>query len=195
LYLEGRTLAEAMNWVDAAATRMGGPRRRAAVPAPDLPEHPIGDGAAFNATDAVAFEAVAAWYANADALLGKLSTVLPNAEPPRCWPHHLDHATLSILGRDAHGAMTATIGVGITPPDAMEARGYWYVGPWSGEPMAKNDAWPELPLGHWVTRARTMPLGILPLTEIATLDGAAAQEQAVASFVVAAVNACRAHVT
>jgi hypothetical protein len=195
LPLQGRTLAEAMTWVDAAAARLGGPRRQAAVPAPDLPEHPIARGETFSTGDAAALQAVTDWYANADALLRKLGALLPDAGPPRCWPHHMDHATLSIIRRDAEGAMTATIGVGITPPDEMETRGYWYVGPWSREPIRGGDAWPELPFGHWVARAGGMPLGVLPLTEIATLDGAAAQEHAAASFVAAAVNTCRTHLT
>jgi hypothetical protein len=190
LLCDGQTLADVMAWVEKTATQLGGPRRQPAVPAPDLPEHPAASGAPFNKTNAAAFAAVADWYANADALLRILATLLPSADPPRCWPHHMDHATLSIIRQDADGGMMATIGVGITPPDGLDERGYWYVGPWSREPVMPADAWPEPPVGRWIPREGTLPLGVLPLTDIAALDNAVEQECAVADFVAAAVNTC-----
>jgi hypothetical protein len=189
--LHGKALDEAREWVDAVAKRLGGPRHQPAVPAPDLPEHPVADGAAFDADETTAFEAVTSWYANAEAMLRKLRTYLADADTPRCWPHHLDHAVLSVERRDGEGAMAATIGVGITPPDSLEASGYWYVGPWATNAADSDDAWPKLPVGRWVDRKGTMPLAILPLTTVATSATSAEQEQVVASFVAAAVNTCR----
>jgi hypothetical protein len=187
----GRTLADAMAWVDAAATKLGGRRRQEAVPAPDLPEHSVAGQAAFSTADTLAFDAVADWYANADALLRKLVSSVPDLDPPRCWPHHLDHATLMIVRRNAQGQLAATIGLGVTPPDALDERGYWYVGPWAADPVAADAPWPEVPAGRWVAREGTMPMAVLPLTEVAALDSATAQITAVAGFVAAAVNACR----
>jgi hypothetical protein len=114
---------------------------------------------------------------------------------PRLWPHHFDLASLFVVERDSKGAMTKTIGVGITPPDAVDDAGYWYVSPWSkaeGDGFAKAD----LPLGRWVDRG-AMPMAVLPVTEVWRIasegeltKAGAVQAAAVAEFVAAAVNLC-----
>jgi hypothetical protein len=188
----GHTLRDAVAWADAAATRLGGERRQPATPAPDLPDHPVARGTAFDISDSGAFDALVAWYGGADALLRTLATKLPQTGEPRCWPHHFDLAVLSIVASDDTGAMTATIGIGLTPPDALDDSGYWYVGPWLREAAGAPVSRPELPIGRWHEREGTMPLAVAPLHEIAALGDAKTQEQELAGFLSVAVNTCRA---
>jgi hypothetical protein len=184
-----RTLADAHAWLERTATRLAGPRRQPAIPAPDLPDHPVASGAPFDASDTAAFANLADLYANTDALLRRLVTATATGEPPRCWPHHFDHAALVTVRQDASGVLAASIGVGLTPPDPLAESGYWYVGPWSREPVAAEGAWDALPAGHWAPRPGTLPLAVLPVADVAAITDAAQQQLAVAGFVASAFNA------
>lgn len=190
LEFEGCTVHEALEWTGAKVEELVGPRLQPSRPAPDLPEHPLAEGDEFQAGDRTAFRAVSAWYTNADLLLRSVSRHMPEAEEPRCWPHHLDHATLSILSRDSGGRMSATIGMGLTPPDGIEGAGYWYVGPWTVEPGDSSRDWPDLPSGRWEHRPGTMPLAVLGLDEVSAVEGRDSQQERVAHFVATAVNSC-----
>ena len=164
--LGGATFAEAMAWVRAEAERLVGPPRQAARPAPGLPAHPVADGAPFRAT--AAGVPLARLLSQADTILRHVAAVL-GADPPRCWPHHFDLATLVPVVPEAGSRTARTIpailGLGLAVPDGFAASGYWYASPWRGPTAA---SWPALPHGHWAARDGGPPLGVLPLDALAS---------------------------
>jgi hypothetical protein len=113
-----------------------------------MPEHPIGHGAPYGLAPALA--ALAAWYGNADDVLGEMrrSIVARGVEVPpvRCWPHHFDLDSLIPLRT---GGSTHTVGVGFSPGDEYYDQPYFYV---SRFPPPDVASLPSLaPLGHWHT--------------------------------------------
>ena len=176
--LAGATAAEAVRWVRAQAALFAGTaERQAAVPAPDLPAHPVADGAPFALRDRDAWAALARLLAGADAVLRAVAVNAPNAAPVRLWPHHFDIATL--IAPDPG----RSVGIGLAVPDAIEASGYWYVSPWSAEPLAAAATdWPSLPNGRFVPRGESLPIAVLPLDAFAQIEKPEARIRALAEF-------------
>jgi len=187
LALTGKTLADGLAWIETEASQIGGPRLQPSVPAPDLPDHPIANGATFDCQDSASFNGLARLYANTDAMLQALRQNLPNASDARTWPHHFDHALLSVVTTDDTGAMTATIGIGITPPDGLNSTGYWYVSPWQKQSATDGLNWDELPVGAWIDREGSVPMALLPVTDVA---GKNEQHDAVSQFIAQATAIC-----
>ncbi|MEM9065655.1 MAG: hypothetical protein AAGB51_09225 [Planctomycetota bacterium] len=169
----GLRLSQLTDQVRNAATEIGGPPAQEALPAPDLPAHPLATGAMFE-SPSEADAALEAMYRFTGLLLDRAAGAMPGCEPVRCWPHHFDIAMLGVLARNGSGAMTRTVGLGLTPPDALSERGYWYVSPWSAAPLnAQSIA--ELPLGRWVERGGALPMAVLDVDIcLAASDPAAA---------------------
>jgi hypothetical protein len=185
--LAGCTAREGMAWVRATAARLAGEGpRQPAVPAPDLPPHPVAQGAPFAPSPASSAE-LARLLAAADALLGRFS----DGAPVRCWPHHFDLATLLVAARYRNGEPSATIGLGLAVPDAIEGSGYWYVSPWSASGSARPIAWPPLAYGRWLPRDGTLPIAALTLAEVAAIPDAAARREVLTGFLSGAIAACR----
>ena len=200
LEYDGLTVAEVTAWVRAQAERFAGPPRQASVPAPDLPDHPVADGEPLSYSGETG--AVYNHYVWTQLLLERLAEALdPEMTGEHdlsihIWPHHFDLASLYVADRDGGGSMTKTIGVGLTPPDTVEASGYWYVSPWSKTELAAPFATPELPIGRWVDRGG-VAMAVLPLSDVwaiaddhGTDEADIAQCVAVSEFVAAAFNAC-----
>jgi hypothetical protein len=79
--------------------------------------------------DPAAAAALAAWYAFADAVLGRLIAAAGPADDPSAailWPEHFDLAVE--LGDEGAGARA---NYGASPGDESHPRPYLYVGPWS----------------------------------------------------------------
>jgi hypothetical protein len=187
--LAGTTVADSMDWVRREAERLAGaPARQRAVPAPDLPPHRVGQGAPFPASDGVAFERLSRLLGGADAVLRRVEATLPGAGPVRCWPHHFDLATLAT---GVTGDPARSVGVGLAPPDAIGARGYWYVAPWAPAPPPAG-ADPLLPWGRWIPRAGGWPLAVLGVEEVSTPPEPGPRAARLAGFLVAAVAAASA---
>jgi hypothetical protein len=184
--LAGSTLADSMAWVRREAERLAGaPARQRAVPAPDLPPHPVGAGAPFPESDRAPFERLSRLLAGADAVLRHVEAELPGAGPVRCWPHHFDLATLAA---GVAGDPARTVGVGLATPDAIGARGYWYVAPWApAPPPAGSD--PPLSGGRWIPRPGSWPLAVLGVDEVSGLPGPGSRAARLAGFLVTAVAA------
>ena len=181
--LAGATAVDALGWVRAQAARLAGTNaRQVAVPAPDLPPHPVADGAPFAVRDRETSAALARLLAGADSVLRAIVSSTPGAEPVRIWPHHFDIATRIATdpGR--------SIGVGLAVPDAIEASGYWYVSPWSAEPLPDSaKEWPALAHGRFVARGEALPMAILPLDALAAFDEPQARLRALAGFLSASI--------
>lgn len=175
--LSGVRFAEAMQWTRAQAEIAAGtPERHRAVTAPDLPPHPVADGAPFRVDPAAALGALADLLDGADRVLAAVAAALPGASPVRVWPHHFDMATLAPI------APERTLGVGLAVPDATEPDGYWYVSPWAASPPpAQATQWPPLAHGRWVDRG-VLRMAVLPLGAWAGLADAGARAGALAGF-------------
>lgn len=188
LPLPGKTLEEALKWVHLKGMDAGGMVRQASVPAPDLPEHPLGSGAAFAEPSQFGQVELIRLYANTDAALTAISEAIPGFTRARTWPHHFDHAALLEVTKDGDAA-TQTVGVGLAVPDSLSAAGYWYVSPWSRIDAAKPDHRPELPHGRWIEREGSVPMAVLDLSALHGLESESEQRDIFQAFAAHAFNA------
>jgi hypothetical protein len=133
--LAGRTLADGYAWMEGAIGTQGGLPRRAE----EMPDHPVGTRAAFDA-DPAALAELARWYGNAGLALQELREGHAGASAVRIWPHHFDIATLITLDPGADPERARSIGVGMTPGDASYAEPYFYVLPWPAPQRAEFPA-------------------------------------------------------
>jgi hypothetical protein len=145
--LGGRKDTSVAVWFDSALRALG------LKPAGDielpytLPSLPVSRGSAYHVSgETEAFDELANWFDAAADLLADVAAVHPGAGPVRCWPQHLDIATLIALD-GGEGEAARSIGVGVSPGDAHYAQPYVYVSP---SPRLKPAALPPLPPpGHW----------------------------------------------
>jgi len=188
LALDGRTLDQGYAWLASAASRAG-----AGLPSVgwtrssyQIPDHPIGRGAAFSHAPREAFDELARWLANGHHALVAQAVRTPGASDVRCWPHHFDLGALAILATDAEGNPTRTIGTGLSPGDGSYPEPYWYVSPW---PYPAADALPAVRAGsHWHTEGFTAAV----LTGSDLVGGAPeGQAERVRAFLGDAVEASR----
>lgn len=178
--LDGMQVADGMRWIRGEVEQLAGPPRQPAVPAPDLPRHPVAKGAPF-AVRPAELAALAHLLGGADALL---RAIAGSGSPVAIWPHHFDMATLLEL------APQRTIGAGLAVPDALEPSGYWYVSPWAAEPPEPNASiWPALAHGRWVERGGALRMAALPLAAWGALGDARERRAALAGFLATSLDA------
>jgi hypothetical protein len=119
--LNGRTIDDAAAWVRGQVRKLGLDSSRYTLAKHyTIPPHSVDNGAAFDASDAAAFEQLQRWYGDADAVLHGVAQERQGSSV-RCWPHHFDIATLLTL------TPGQTIGVGLEPGDVYYDEPYWYV--------------------------------------------------------------------
>ena len=163
--LEERTLEEACQWLEALLEEAGEDPSQLRVEPEEysLPEHPLDEGAAFKFIYPAAFEELARFYANADALLSAVSAGYPHTSTVRTWPHHFDSAVSMSVDPAKSPEEARSVGVGFSPGDASYNEPYWYVTPWP-YPEA-TDSMPTLEGGgHWHTEGWTG--AVLPATRL-----------------------------
>jgi hypothetical protein len=182
LVLSGRTLDQAEGWVDRKASELlarplPGPLERPA----GLPSSPFAEGAAFDAADEAAFAALERLYADAHFVLSRWAAARPHASEVRCWPHHLDIATLLTLERKANGEVCRSVGLGMVPGDEQRKEPYFYVTP-SPSPDPPPDH--ALPCGSFWHREGWFG-AVLPVAHLAALS-AVDQERELTAFLEAA---------
>lgn len=142
--LAGHTLEQALSWL---GEEVAGDGSALALPAHEMPPYAVGDGAPFSDARTDARSGLAAWFANAFALIRDTVSGDPAASPVRCWPHHFDVASLITLDAGADVEEARSIGVGFSPGDGSYAQPYFYVTPW---PYPDAEALPSLTAGaHW----------------------------------------------
>lgn len=189
--LQGRTLAEATAWLTAELeSRLPEGARGFEAPAPDLPGHRVGRGAAFDARPPELAE-VERWFHDAFLLLEAVAEVEEGASVVRCWPHHFDIAVLiDVTGDEAAEGPdpTRSIAVGMTPGDEAFSEPYFYVSPWPyPDPADLPDLQPPSTwhVGDWIGAVLTGPKLLEAGDELAQANRAA-------GFARAAVAGCRA---
>ncbi|HXW24807.1 MAG TPA: hypothetical protein VEK73_08685, partial [Xanthobacteraceae bacterium] len=130
--LAGRTDAQARRWLGDQLDARGLDAKKLDAPAPyAMPEHAVAGGGTYGAGDlADALAELAAWFANAHRSLGAIRAQTMGrplaAAPVRCWPHHFDIATLTLLERgDAEHARS--VNAGLSPGDEHYEEPYFYV--------------------------------------------------------------------
>ena len=188
LDMQGKTAGEAQSWVRGIASEHAGNPLQAAAPAPDLPAHDVQNGGAFEEPNQLAQAELIRIYGNTSRLLDTINELAEGAIQPRIWPHHFDFAGLVTARQDA-GRATRTIGLGVTPPDALSDTGYWYVSPWSAHELGDR-RWPDLELGRWIDRGGSPPMALLPIDAVTSTEDPVEQAQRLASFVASAFNTC-----
>jgi hypothetical protein len=153
--LGGQTDAQVRYWLGKQVEAHGLDESALDAPAPyGIPAHAIARGAAYEASTAADGLAVlAAWYANAAALIegvrrhiaGQLLAVSALC----CWPHHFDLAILAMVP-PGQSTEPALIGVGFSPGDEYYEEPYFYVSVYPDPDPAALPALPEV--GNWHTR-------------------------------------------
>ena len=140
--LEGRTLAEALAWLD-ESTRGEEEGALALSPPDDMPEHGVGKGEPF-ALDLAAAAELERWFVSFAGLLEEERAKHAGAAPLRLWPHHFDLATLIVLDPDKSSEEARSIGLGLSPGDGAYDVPYLYVTPW---PYPSPEGLPVLEAG------------------------------------------------
>lgn len=180
--LRGHTLDAAFDWL----ASLPGEDARLELGEPDLPEHPVSAGAAFDPDTDDAAE-LATWFHEAHMALTHLRTARPTASPVRCWPHHFDIAILITLDTpdvEPDPEKARSVGAGMTPGDTTYGEPYWYVTPWPYPASPNLSKLPTLPAGAgWHTEGWIGAVLRGEPTVRAGTDG-------VAHYLTAAVNAC-----
>jgi hypothetical protein len=125
--LAGRTLNQALAWL---GEEFAGDASALTLPDFEMPPYAVGEGAPFSDAGAEARIELAAWFANAFALIREVVADEPGASPVRCWPHHFDVASLMTLDEGAGSEEARSIGVGFSPGDGSYDQPYFYVTPW-----------------------------------------------------------------
>jgi len=186
--LDAKSVAEGLEWLTQALSkhldRHGRELRR---PEHELPSHAVGDGAPFALEGIVeALAELEQWLDNADGLLRVRAARLDGASAVRCWPHHLDIATLVTLEASNVADEAKSIGLGLSLGDDTYAEPYFYVTPWP-YPEPRETSQP-LPSGHWHTEK--FFAAVLTGSEL-TDGGQAGQAQRAEAFLEAATAASR----
>jgi hypothetical protein len=141
------------------------PARLDAKPPYEIADHKVAHGAAYDTGRlGDALSDLAAWFANANLLLGHVRDQMIARglapSPVRTWPHHFDMATLTVLETgDAEHARS--VNAGFSPGDEHYEEPYFYVSPY---PYPDPTKLPQLPLGHWHVRGFTA--AIMPASTI-----------------------------
>ncbi|MFQ6615095.1 MAG: hypothetical protein ACE5D1_09665 [Fidelibacterota bacterium] len=147
LPLSGKTLEESLQWLDGVVTRFTGRSmdRKPKLRDYEMPDHPVGNGAAFDRQDPDAFQELANWFHNSFALLDAVLEWEEDATLARCWPHHFDVGALLSMGVPYDFAQS--IGLGWSPGDSSYSEPYWYVNPYPNPDPPPEEALPSG--GHW----------------------------------------------
>lgn len=184
--LAGKTLEDGYHWLSENSSPLH-PGHSSSLVRPDheMPQHPVGSGATFDAPDAERRE-LSNWFNSAAHVLAKVSRDHNKASPVRCWPHHFDIATLISLDSGGDSERTRSIGAGMSPGDRSIGEPYFYVTPW---PYPNSDLLPELPVGCWNTTGWVG--AVLTGTTLAAAAGPEAQLEAAYTFFDFATAAAR----
>jgi hypothetical protein len=183
LGLAGKTAADAAKWIADETAKLGAAKVPADATAPfALPDHAVGKGGAFAASEAL--EDLTRSFGNAYRALLCVAAMTKSDQPVRVSPEALHVATGVALGGGA------SVGLGYCDGDAEIPAPYYYAKP-CPLPSYDADALPELEGGgEWKTDG-TWFGGILHRAEWIWYDAEQLQAGCVVSFLDSAVDAAR----
>ena len=188
--LDKHSLDEAFDWLNASVAEVTGaaPEARIEQPGYFMESNPLATGTPFSLNPIVQLIELTQWFSNAAAALEIIQRENENASPVRCWPQHLDIATLILLDPEKSDAEDPrSINVGLSPGDAFFEEPYFYVRPW---PMPQDAALPPLEgAGDWHTAGWVG--AVLTATDVVHVDDAELQGQAVMTHIRSSIAACR----
>jgi hypothetical protein len=187
LPLDGKTMAEGLNWLKQEIANMEVDPDRIVFldyPADDFSDHALAHGATFDASQDLGLSELADYYANTHLLLQTVLTDIEDSSSIRIWPHHFDMASLIMLPSNQEG-ISLTIGVGLSPGDASYNEPYWYVSPY---PYPGTASLPALD-GYGVWHTQHWVGAVLLASELAKHVNAEAQSQQVTTFLKSALGA------
>jgi hypothetical protein len=177
--LHGHSEAEARTCLGGQMQVLGLPPTALDAPLPyGLPQHPLAQGACYDATSlAEPLRELAAWYANgSSALSSVMQRLVAHGWPApevRCWPHHFDLDCLTPIGNSGTGT-PSTMGAGFSPGDQYYDEPYFYI---SAHPRPDASTLPCLPeLGHWHTQ--DFLAAVAPASRILALKDRQAETEA-----------------
>jgi len=179
--LDGETLEAANGWLAEKFPDVALQRRDY-----DMPEHAVANGATFDGGDRVKREELASWFATSDIALTEVAIATPGATSVRSWPHHFDSGSLIVIEPDKDPEEALSIGLGMSPGDALTPQPYYYVIPY---PRPKDQETPSFPSGGAWERERFYG-AILTGEALIGSGEPAAQEARVRGFISAAINEC-----
>ena len=177
LSLNGRADTQVRQWLGERLAARGLDPQALDAPSPyEMPDHAIAHGVAYDASGAAdALAEIAACFGNAEFFLDRIEKEMIAhqfpASPVRCWPHHFDLATLTMLP-NPDPDMMGSVGTGLSPGDEYYDEPYFYVSVYPEPALAALPALP--PLGHW--HIHEFVAAILPAHKILT-----AQDQSAAT--------------
>jgi hypothetical protein len=181
--LAGQTLQQALAWL---GEEIAGDASALSLPVYEMPSHSVGEGGVFSDARVEARTELAAWFANAFALIREVVSADPAASPVRCWPHHFDAASLITLDGGPGSEEARSIGVGFCSGDGSYDQPYFYVTPW---PYPDTENLPPLAAGaHWHREGWT---GAVLTAEHVISVPADEQEHAIRQALERGVAACR----
>lgn len=151
-----------------------------------LPE-PCAAGQTFDLANSAALQELARYYNNSHRLLQQVVATNDNATPVRTWPHHMDIATVISLDPGADPETARSVSFGMQPGDGSYAEPYYYSSPW---PYPEAGDWPALDGGGtWHTEGFTA--AVLTASDLVRAGDGAAQQEALQSFALSAIEANR----
>jgi hypothetical protein len=175
--LIGHTVDDARNWMKGELGSRGfEPSAFTLDRHYEIPSHPVGSGARFDA-NGDDLDQLSRWFSNAAALFANVRRQHGNASEVRCWPHHFDIATL--LSFDGG----RSVGAGLEPGDAHYDEPYFYVNMY---PSPQQRALPGSLRGGGQWHTREWVGAVLPASSIST--DKAAQSGQVRAFLDSAIE-------
>jgi len=184
--LPGKNLTAALTWLTERAVERAGGKMQPALELPgyEMPEHPVGKGAAFVAV--APLEQLTRWFGNAATVLELTRKSQAGASPIRCWPHHFEIATQIALDPEGSDPEKArSISVGLSPGDGDYDEPYFYVTPW---PKPDASYLPDLD-GYGIWHTAGWVGAVLPASRVVELSSASDQVDRVRAFVDSALFA------
>lgn len=180
LSLEGRTLADGLDWLQSQVERFNGGPKKISLPTHYEILSPMNKRETFVIESREPYGELARYFANADRVFRSVREELPEVGPIRCWPHHFDTGGLLLLEPSKPAEEAKTIGFGLSPGDDNCGEPYFYINPYS-QPDAAADRLPPLRgAGQWHTEGWVGAL--LPASQFTTLENPLEQKALVVSY-------------
>lgn len=189
--LDHRTQMEAIEWLKQQLSASGlEPHRFTMEKKYTIPTYPQSENEPFLARNRDAFAELAAYFANAHAMLQAVAETFTGISEIRCWPHHFDlAATIPFPAKKSNSEEVPMIALGLSPGDEFYGEPYFYIYPWP-YPDLDDISLPELPEGGLWHREKWFG-SVLPAMRIIAQPASEGQIATCVNFFQEAINISR----